>query len=182
MKKNAFTLLELLVVMVIVAVISAVAIPSFFSMGKGMAKRTATSNIHSTISLSRQWAITHREQVTFVLSKNGMIYNPTNNPHFTASTDSNAPACYYAVNDAGEIIQSITSLPLGILAVPETTTTGGANGPWPVTFKTDGGLTIGDPFIIKIYQGHRLGESFVFDYNNPNTITINWLTGGIKME
>jgi prepilin-type N-terminal cleavage/methylation domain-containing protein len=64
MKTKAFTLIELLVVMVIAAVIMAVALPGFMSMGKGKAMRAATSNIHSVLSLSRQWAITHRENVT----------------------------------------------------------------------------------------------------------------------
>lgn len=62
--KKAFTLIELLVVMVIAAVIMAVGIPSFMNIGKGKAMRTATSNIRSVVSLSRQWAITHRENVT----------------------------------------------------------------------------------------------------------------------
>jgi len=64
MKTKAFTLIELLVVMVIAAVIMAVALPGFMSMSKGKAMRMATRNIHSTLSLSRQWAITHRENVT----------------------------------------------------------------------------------------------------------------------
>jgi len=64
MKIKAFTLIELLVVMVIAAVIMAVALPGFMSMSKGKAMRGATRNIHSTLSLSRQWAITHRENVT----------------------------------------------------------------------------------------------------------------------
>lgn len=64
MKTKAFTLIELLVVMVIAVVIMAVALPGFMGMSKGKAMRGATRSIHSTVSLARQWAITHRENVT----------------------------------------------------------------------------------------------------------------------
>src|SRR5450759_5345180 len=93
----AFTLIELLVVMVIAAVIMAVSLPSFLSMGRGAGMRTAVNNIRSTVALSRQWAITHREEITFVASSTGMVYNMTNNPPDFSKT-TNDHACYYAVS------------------------------------------------------------------------------------
>ena len=65
MKTRGFSLLELLVVMVIAATISAIAIPGFISMGQGTALRGATASVKGTLSLARQWAITHRTDTYF---------------------------------------------------------------------------------------------------------------------
>ncbi|MBU4274132.1 MAG: prepilin-type N-terminal cleavage/methylation domain-containing protein [Planctomycetes bacterium] len=160
--RAAFTLIELLVVMVIAVVIMAVSLPAFLSMGRGAGMRTAVNNVRSTVALSRQWAITHREQITFVASSTGMFYNMTNRA-FSKTT--NDHACYYATNAEGTLVQSITDLPLDVrFDVPSVS----------LTFKTDGGLTdLNPPPIVLV------------DKRNPSvetTISINGLTGGIKVE
>ncbi|MGD9873071.1 MAG: Tfp pilus assembly protein FimT/FimU [Kiritimatiellia bacterium] len=75
--KDGFTLMELLVVVAIMAVIMGITIPAFTTMGKGSGMRGAISQLRSTISLSRQWAVTHRAK-TYVLF-----------PYVTGSTDLN---------------------------------------------------------------------------------------------
>ena len=62
--KKAFTLIELLLVIVLMAMIMAIMIPSFIGLTRGAGMRGATTSINSVVSLSRQWAITHRENVT----------------------------------------------------------------------------------------------------------------------
>lgn len=169
---RAFTLIELLVVMVIAAVIMAVSLPSFISMGRGAGMRTAVNNVRSTLALSRQWAITHREQITFVASSTGLVYT-TNNLIVLATNDH---ACYYATNAVGDLIQSITDLPLDV-------TFGDPSGTPPcetnLTFKTDGGLTIGAATINIVLVDKK---SLNLPTHITKTITINGLTGGIRVQ
>lgn len=154
--------------MVVAAVIMAVSLPSFLSMGRGAGMRTAVNNVRSTIALSRQWAITHREQITFVVSTTGLVYIATNTPPFSPTT--NDHACYYATNTAGDLIQSITDLPLDVTFDPS----GGATVVTSLTFKTDGGLDNGPTtYFIKLVDKRTVVGK---------TISINGLTGGIKVQ
>ncbi|MCX6991800.1 MAG: prepilin-type N-terminal cleavage/methylation domain-containing protein [Kiritimatiellaeota bacterium] len=165
----AFTLIELLVVMVIAAVIMAVSLPSFLSLGRGAGMRTAVNNVRSTMALSRQWAITHREEITFVASPTGMVWT-TNNVAVQATNDH---ACYYAISadNTNNLIQSITDLPLDVKFSEEVSDNSEAN----LTFKTDGGLT----------SGSDTKKIVLVDKKNATikkTISINGLTGGIKVQ
>ena len=58
--------MELLVVIAIMAIIMGITVPAFNTMGKGSGMRGAISQLRSTISLSRQWAITHRQPVYII--------------------------------------------------------------------------------------------------------------------
>ena len=168
----AFTLIELLVVMVIAVVIMAVSLPSFISMGRGAGMRTAVNNIRSTVALSRQWAITHREQITFVASSTGMVYNMTNGVFSEATNDH---ACYYATNAAGTLVQSITDLPLDVTF----------DDPHPINcvtnliFKTDGGLDGVGAATVSIVLVDK--TSIIRGDPITKTISINGLTGGIRV-
>ncbi|MFA5343627.1 MAG: GspH/FimT family pseudopilin [Kiritimatiellia bacterium] len=171
--RAAFTLIELLVVMVVAAVIMAVSLPSFLSMGRGAGMRTAVNNVRSTIALSRQWAITHREPITFVASTTGLVYNATNNPPFSQTT--NDHACYYAVSAVSTaLIQSITDLPLDVTFLDDSSASA-----TNLTFKTDGGLdgNVGLPRNIVLVDKRN-----PTDLNKRRTISINVLTGGIKVQ
>ena len=164
---SGFTLIELLVVMVIAVVIMAVSLPSFISMGRGAGMRTAVNNVRSTVALSRQWTITHREQITFVASSTGMFYT-TNNLIVQATNDH---ACYYATNAEGTLVQSITDLPLDVTITFDSSSQSATN----LTFKTDGGLASGSTtkFIVLVDKRNN---------NVTSTISINGLTGGIRVQ
>jgi len=164
----AFTLIELLVVMVIAVVIMAVSLPSFLSMGRGAGMRTAVNNVRNTVALSRQWAITHREQITFVASSTGLVWT-TNNLIVLATNDH---ACYYAVSAVNTgLIQSITDLPLDVtFDNPSVSATS-------LTFKTDGGLTDLIPLPIVLVDKRN-----PTDQDKKRTISINGLTGGIRVQ
>ncbi len=62
---QAFTLLELLVVMTIIVIIIAVGAPVFFTLGRSLTIDTEVRNMAANLSLARQWAITRKEKVTF---------------------------------------------------------------------------------------------------------------------
>lgn len=71
------TLIELLVVMFIAAVLMTIAAPAFSGIGRGSALRAATSSVRSTLALSRQWAIIHKETVSFSYAPAGGGINAT---------------------------------------------------------------------------------------------------------
>lgn len=56
-RRSGFTLLELLSVMVIMAVVMAAGVASFYGMGKGARMRGAVNVIRQSVSLARQQAI-----------------------------------------------------------------------------------------------------------------------------
>ena len=135
----------------------AIATPAFIGLGRGVGMRGAVNSISSTLSLLRQWAITHREEVTFY--------------YFAAATPS--ASYYYAVSAGGIPIISTNvndsyngspQLPLDVKFYRDST----------IIFKTDGGLkSPGDQEII------------IVDRKTPSqkkTISINGLTGGIRIE
>ena len=157
---SGFTLIELLVVMVVAAIIMAVSLPSFINMGRGAGMRAAVNNVSSTIALSRQWAITHREQITFVAMSN-LVY-----PEDAGNIVTN-PA-YTAFNHSAPISKGVP-LPLDVtFAQP------GGDVVTSLTFKTDGGLAgeVNTNTIVLVDKKDDFKK----------TITINRWTGGVTVE
>ena len=161
-RPRAFTLIELMVVMVIAVVIMAVSLPSFISIGRGTGMRTAVNNVRSTVALSRQWAITHREEITFIAAQD-LVYQDDSGDWVTN------PA-YCAKNQDGEIVQRGVPLPLDVMfASPDGSVV------TSLIFKTDGGLANGTgPYSIKLVDKN--------DAAKTRTISINGLTGGISVK
>lgn len=79
MKRRGFTLVELLVVMGIMALIIMAATPMFNGMTRSSGMQGATMQLRSTLSLARQWAITHRVN-TYVVFPNSDT-NSLNDPN-----------------------------------------------------------------------------------------------------
>jgi Tfp pilus assembly protein FimT len=112
--RAAMTLLELLMVMCLMAIVLAVSIPAFNAMGRGSDMRSSVSAVRNTISQSRQWAITHRERVSF-------CYDAKN---------------YFVTNISGQYIQASNSLPRAVSFAHSGSIS-------TLTFKTDGSLASG---------------------------------------
>ena len=149
---RAFTLIELLVVTVLMAIIIGVSAPAFIGMGRGAGMRGSVRAVCSTLSLLRQWAITHREETTFY--------------YVVGVTPA---ASHYYATASGVIIEKTNELPLEVKF----------NSGGSYTFKTDGGLegNIMDPSTITIDD-----RKFPGDASKAKNISINRLTGGIHVE
>ncbi|MCZ7592194.1 MAG: prepilin-type N-terminal cleavage/methylation domain-containing protein [Kiritimatiellae bacterium] len=61
-----FTLVELLIVISIMAIMIAIALPRFEDIGRGSKMRAAVNELRSTVALTRQWAIANNEEVFLV--------------------------------------------------------------------------------------------------------------------
>jgi len=70
MNKKGFTLVELLIVIVLMGIIAGMTVPAFIGMGRGAEMRGVVRSLCSTISLTRQWAITHRETAGVIIETN----------------------------------------------------------------------------------------------------------------
>ena len=152
-----FTLVELLVVIVLMAIIIGISAPAFIGMGRGAGMRGSVRAVCSTLSLLRQWAITHREEVIFFY-REGV-----------------APAAsYYYATASGVLIEKTNELPLEVKFGLDD----GVGNPYEVTFKTDGGLSV-NPLTKHVYIEDR---KFPGDIDKRKTISINGLTGGIRVE
>jgi len=70
MNKKAFTLVELLIVIVIMAIIAGMAAPAFIGIGRGSELNGAVRSLSSTLSLIKQWSITHKESTEIIIETN----------------------------------------------------------------------------------------------------------------
>lgn len=64
--KKAFTLVEMLVVLAIIAMLLAISVPFTSGFGKGLRIKTAARGIMGTLRVARSNAITYREKYTVV--------------------------------------------------------------------------------------------------------------------
>jgi type IV fimbrial biogenesis protein FimT len=63
MKQQGHTLMELMVVIAVMGITSALALPNFLTINSSEQVRSATEEIASELRLARQLAMTHRDRV-----------------------------------------------------------------------------------------------------------------------
>jgi type IV fimbrial biogenesis protein FimT len=75
MKQEGHTFMELMVVLAVTGIISALAIPNFLTLNSGVQIHSATEEVVSELRLARQLAITHRDRVriTFDLEQQALV-------------------------------------------------------------------------------------------------------------
>jgi len=111
---GGFTLIELMVVMVIIAIVMVLAINGFGRIGRGSAPQKAAENIETTIALARQHAITRNVPVIVLFMDKDFF---TRNGHCAGLGLTNSQGRIYAVFDAANrfYITGWTELPPGVV-------------------------------------------------------------------
>lgn len=105
--RTGFTLLELLVVIGLMGLMMAFAIPAFVSMNRGGALRSATFQLHSNLSLARQAAITTRQDVSVLF--------PDSDLNLNDGTRGMAYSAYAVYGERDRYMAEWISLPNGIV-------------------------------------------------------------------
>ena len=149
---RGITLIELMMVVVLMMIIMGLSGAAFTGMTRGTSERAAVSQLTSTLALSRQYAITHREPLYF---------------HYGIDTNQNL-ASYSLRNDMGVVIAE-SVLPAGQWFDLS------ASSPNPIEFRRDGTLAIGSPSA-QIYITNPAAPG-VATY-----ISINGLTGLVRVQ
>lgn len=206
---RAFTLTELLVVIAIMGIIIMFALPGMRGLGRGTSMSAAVVELRTTISLARQWAITHRQR-TYVIFPDDTI--GVGSPDIAKAY--RAYGVFAATNKSGSIsgyyVKDWVSLPPGIVFDNDNTRTQtvflAANQisiPFPkvslpvtpktvcaIGFKPDGSTVTGaDGYEVFVREGwaNFTTNTWVLDYgvtsNGMNRgLEVNGLTGGIRIR
>jgi hypothetical protein len=92
----------------------AVLVPSFTGLGRGSKLNTAVSQLKTTFSLARQYAITKRERTYVVFpNDNNALYAGTNMAHIAKAFRS-----YNVYGERSKYLREWISLPEGVIFVP----------------------------------------------------------------
>jgi type IV fimbrial biogenesis protein FimT len=85
MKQEGHTFMELMVVLAVTGIISALAVPNFLTLNSGAQIHSATEEVASELRLARQLAITHRDRVriTFDLEQQALVSQLVNGSEAT---------------------------------------------------------------------------------------------------
>jgi prepilin-type N-terminal cleavage/methylation domain-containing protein len=75
-RSQGFTLIEMVAVMVIMAIILSIAIPAVTNLSKANVMSAGAREVANTLSLARQFAITHRTYARVVFPYSGTLNNP----------------------------------------------------------------------------------------------------------
>jgi prepilin-type N-terminal cleavage/methylation domain-containing protein len=149
---TAFTLIEMLTVIVIVGIILAVGIPAFTNLMKSGGLSAASRQVANTLTMARQYAITKRTNVRVVFPYDGT----------TGTSGTNLAPWYqsYAVLEYGATTNYLTKwehLPLGTVFMSDTPSPPLAP-PLPYNFNNDLAST-----------------SFPFPYTNSPNATLAYI-------
>ncbi len=124
-KDKGFTLVEMMVVIAIMAILSAIAVPNYYSYAAGMKLRSASRDLYSTLQKTRMNAIRQhtRWAVEFTSSTYRVLNCGPDNVCGGSGTTDNIN--YTATSISAYSGVSITSLPGTVEFYPDGTSNGG---------------------------------------------------------
>lgn len=189
---RGFTLIELLMVLGIIALILAVALPFFQGIGQGSKLDSATTQLRFAMMQARQFAITRRERVFIVF--------PINDGAFAAQGISNLAYRAYAVCTTNGFIRDWAFLPQNLYFDRNFPSAGSSNnlftqntylrnapGLWSISqpclaYRTDGSLETRTYHPeVAVGEGHWLnrpaGFPTITSTNTLNSIQVYGFTG-----
>ncbi|MCA1808174.1 MAG: GspH/FimT family pseudopilin [Kiritimatiellia bacterium] len=166
--RSGVTLLELLLVIVVMAIIMSISIPAFTSIGRGAGMRGAVASLTSTISLSRQWAITKRERVVFQYGNTVTNDNDVGYYVVYAITDESAESAGEYPNSRQTIQSNRLDNAFSFRGLP--------GNPTEITFKTDGGASQSLP------QHINISDLDIHGQNLSRKVKVNFLTGSVSVQ
>ena len=177
---RAFTLAEMLVVIVIIAIMAAISLPRLRGLGEGNAMNAAVRQLRDDVSLARQKAINGRTTVAIVFISPDVLYdiNP-NDPSYDAQESAQIKRlqgglytqyALFAFRELGEqpgqisprYISSWKTLPDKVFIPDEKFTTGTADGIPPfsyalgIPFPFNRSIKLEFPYIAFDYEGRLL--------------------------
>jgi prepilin-type N-terminal cleavage/methylation domain-containing protein len=147
-RRQPFTLVEMMVVIVIIAIVIGIAVPAFQKMGSGSSVRAGTRILSAQIRLTRQYAITQRKTMALLLPAREITKLDVEN-------------CYTAMKPAIVDFDSTTNTATFVAWVPNTKWTRIPRG--AVIAEVDGDVGIAD----------ASGPTEVPDDNSPCTVSIS---------
>lgn len=205
-----FTLTELMVVVGIMAIIIAITLPAFRGIGRGAGMRSAIVELKTTLSLARQWGITHRKKTCVVFVP---LYTTPNNIStnlykvykaynvFCVTGETNGNFYGYYVKDwtympPGVVFDAVATPNQNVFAnscavnVPFPNSDSGRQSLRAVVFKTDGTTSRGaTPYEVYLCDGwaNISTNPWSLDYGlQPGStnrgVEVNGVTGGMRVR
>ena len=184
--RRGFTLAELLAVVIIMAILTAVSLPSIIGMSRGASMRSAAAQVRSDLALARQTAITRRDNVG--------VYFPTIN-NSAAVISNYAYRAYIIAGERSGILTDFHFLPQGVLcefssATPVTEVDFPYPKPSPIVmkakavrFKRNGALATGASSLnLWLYEGVMLNNLPTSKLKFTNMVEVTGLTGSIYVN
>lgn len=172
---KGFTLIELLVTVGIMAIVITLTIPAFTGLGRGARIDRSLNGLKTTMSLARQWAITHRDTVYVIFPEQEGDWD---------GIDSDMLHRSYAAfsNNEGDLISEWRILPEGVIL--DHGGGGGGSGIRAIPFKQDGSVagTGASTIRIDIVEGFvrpdgSAERTFSRDDGTVDSVKINGITG-----
>jgi len=160
--RNGFTMIELLAVMAIMGIMMGITVVAFMNFGRHAAMKGAVLNVRTSLSLARQYAITHRVKTKFE-------FGNTNNPM-------NVRTGWYSITATNTVVDPTNFLTEGVAFTDGTNDLPIGARPW-IEFKLDGSCSgdVAPPTTnLFITEGHASGISLT------STTRVYKLTGRVK--